>query len=151
MILIIGGAGYIGSHTNKLLNQKGYQTLVLDNLSTGHKEFVKWGEFVEGNCGDKVLLKNLLSDYPIKAIMHFGAFISVDESVAEPLKYYQNNVVNTLSLLEALIEHTKTQNISPLPFVFSSTAAIYGEPQYHPLDEDHPQNPINPYGWSKLM
>jgi UDP-glucose 4-epimerase len=104
MILIAGGAGYIGSHTNKLLNEKGYRTIVFDNLICGHREFVKWGEFIQGDLSDKDQISDCLGKYPIESVMHFSVFAYVGESVAAPLKYYRNNVVNTLTLLEVMRE-----------------------------------------------
>ncbi|HOK63701.1 MAG TPA: UDP-glucose 4-epimerase GalE, partial [Soehngenia sp.] len=138
-------AGYIGSHTNKLLTQKGYQTLVYDNLIYGHKESVKWGEFILGDLNDIEQLRLVFSKYDIEAVMHFAAFAYVGESVENPEKYYINNVSNTLNLLQVMREFACKY------FIFSSTCATYGNPEYLPIDEKHPQNPINPYGQSKLM
>lgn len=144
-ILVVGGAGYIGSHTNKILNQQGYHTVVLDNLSYGHREFVKWGQFVQGDMADEALLDSIFQNHEISAVMHFSAFIAVGESVQKPGLYYDNNVSKTITLLNKMVQHK-------IPyFIFSSTCAIMGEPQYLPLDENHPRNPINPYGWSKFM
>lgn len=145
MILITGGAGYIGSHVNKELYKKGYETVVLDNLIYGHREFVKWGEFILGDLEDTNLLRLVFRKYPIKAVMHFAAFAYVGESVKDPQKYYLNNVKNTLSLLQVMLEHGVEY------FIFSSTCATYGIPSEIPIPEDHSQNPINPYGKSKLM
>jgi len=145
MVLIVGGAGYIGSHTNQLLTQKGYQTLVYDNLIYGHKEAVKWGEFILGDLNDIKQLRLVFSKYKIEAVMHFAAFAYVGESVENPEKYYINNVANTLNLLQVMREFDCKY------FIFSSTCATYGNPEYLPIDEKHPQNPINPYGQSKLM
>ncbi|MDY6821631.1 MAG: UDP-glucose 4-epimerase GalE [Deferribacterota bacterium] len=144
-ILITGGAGYIGSHVNKLLLEMGYKTIVLDNLSFGHREFVKNTDFILGDTSDKYLLDLIFKNYKIESVMHFAAFAYVGESVQNPSKYYINNVVNTINLLEKLITY-KINNL-----IFSSTCAIYGNPQYTPIDEKHPKNPINPYGKSKLM
>lgn len=144
-ILIVGGAGYIGSHVNKLLNQRGYKTIVFDNLVYGHKEFVKWGTFVLGDLADREQLRLCFNKYPILAVMHFGAFAYVGESVTDPAKYYYNNVANTLNLLEAMREFNVRY------FIFSSTCATYGIPKEVPITEEHPQEPINPYGKSKLM
>ncbi|MCK9150792.1 UDP-glucose 4-epimerase GalE [Methanobacterium alcaliphilum] len=145
MILIIGGAGYIGSHINKMLNQLGHETIILDNLSYGHKEFTKWGKFIEGDINETAKLERIFQNYPVDSVMHFAAFTYVGESVTNPQKYYVNNVKNTLNLLETMNKyHIKN-------FIFSSTCAVYGEPQELPLKEDHPLNPINPYGRSKLM
>lgn len=145
MILVTGGAGYIGAHAAKELAKQGYTPLVLDNLVYGHREFVRWGEFVEGDLGDKGFLRALFSTYPIQAVMHFAGYAYVGESVTDPAKYYRNNVVNTLNLLEAMREASVDK------IIFSSTCATYGIPKSIPIVEDHPQNPINPYGRSKLM
>jgi len=144
MILVVGGAGYIGSHANKLLHQQGYTTLVYDNLVYGHKESVKWGEFIIGDLNNIEQLRLVFSKYKIEAVMHFAAFAYVGESVVDPEKYYLNNVSNTLNLLSVMKEFKCTK------LVFSSTCATYGNPSYLPIDELHPQNPINPYGQSKL-
>jgi UDP-glucose 4-epimerase len=144
-VLIVGGAGYIGSHMVKMLLAQGHQVVVLDNLSTGYRDAVVGGEFIEGDMGDEALLAQLFSEHEIEAVMHFASFIEVGESVTDPIKYYHNNVVKTLALLNAMVRH-KVQKI-----IFSSTAAVYGEPEYVPIDEDHPLNPINPYGKGKLM
>lgn len=145
MILIAGGAGYIGSHVNKELNARGYDTLVLDNLSTGHREFVQWGQFIEGDLADCELLERIFTEYPIDAVMHFSAFAYVGESVEKPMKYYNNNVVNTLHLLDAMVRHDVSN------FIFSSTCATYGEVDEMPIVETMSQRPINPYGRTKLM
>lgn len=145
MILIVGGAGYIGSHMNKMLARQGVETLVLDNLSCGHREAVRWGKFIEGDLADTALLDRIFSAYPVEAVFHFSAFINVGESVTAPAKYYENNVVNTLHLLDAMVRHN-VQN-----FIFSSTCATYGEPERIPIVEEMRQWPINPYGWTKLM
>ena len=144
-ILIVGGAGYIGSHMCKYLSQNGYTPIVLDNLVCGHRESVKWGPFIEGSMDDKTLLNHIFKEYEIAAVMHFAAFCYVGESVDNPAKYYRNNVAATLTLLEAMIEN------DILNFIFSSTCATYGEPIEIPIKENHPQSPINPYGRSKLM
>ena len=143
--LIVGGAGYIGSHVNKLLHRKGYETIIFDNLINGHREFVKWGEFILGDLADKEQIRLCFEKYPIKAVMHFSAFAHVGESVAEPARYYHNNVVNTLHLLDVMLECNVKY------FIFSSTCATYGNPTEIPITEGHSQNPINPYGKSKLM
>lgn len=145
MILIVGGAGYIGSHMNKILNRHGMETVVLDNLIYGHREAVKWGKFIEGDLADTALLDRIFTEYPIEAVMHFSAYAYVGESVEKPAKYYNNNVVNTLHLLDAMRRHDVKY------FIFSSTCATYGEPKQMPIVEDMPQNPINPYGRTKLM
>lgn len=145
MILVTGGAGYIGSHVNKELSRKGYETVVFDNLVYGHREFVKWGEFILGDLGDIEQIRLIFKKYPLKAVMHFAAFAYVGESVKEPHKYYLNNVKNTLNLLQVMLENEVEF------FIFSSTCATYGIPEKIPIPENHPQNPINPYGKSKLM
>jgi UDP-glucose 4-epimerase len=145
MILIVGGAGYIGSHVNKLLSNKGYQTVVFDNLIYGHREFVKWGEFIQGDLSDKEQISDCFRKYQIEAVMHFSAFAYVGESVKKPLKYYRNNVANTLNLLEVMREFGIKY------FIFSSTCATYGIPLEIPITENHPQAPVSPYGKGKLM
>ena len=144
-VLITGGAGYIGSHTNKELFKKGYETLVLDNLIYGHKDFLKWGEFILGDLNNIEHLRLVFKNYNIEAVMHFAAFAYVGESVENPQKYYINNVNNTLNLLQVMNEYQCKY------FIFSSTCATYGNPITPLIDEEHPQNPINPYGKSKLM
>jgi len=144
-ILVTGGAGYIGSHCCKELSKKGFHPITIDNLVYGHKDFVRWGEFFQGNVGDPAHLKECLSQYKIDAVMHFAAYAYVGESVEDPLKYYENNLGNTIQLLHAVLEN----NIKY--FVFSSTCSTYGNPQKTPIDEDHPLNPINPYGKTKRM
>ena len=143
-VLIIGGAGYIGSHVNLLLGERNYSTVVLDNLSKGHQWAVLCGKFVCGDMADRQLLSNIIKEYSIDVVMHFSAYSIVEESVINPLKYYRNNVANTLQLLEVMIEHGVKK------IVFSSTAAVYGEPMYMPIDEEHLTNPTNPYGKSKM-
>jgi len=145
MILIVGGAGYIGSHINKELNAEGYETLVLDNLSSGRKELLKWGKFVEGGLDDEKLLDKIFTENKIDAVFHFAALKAAGESMIEPEKYYLNNVGATLKLLEAMRRNKVNK------FVFSSSAAVYGQPEYIPIDEKHPKNPINTYGMTKLM
>lgn len=145
MILIVGGAGYIGAHVNKHLNINQYETVVFDNLSYGHKEFVKWGIFERGDLGNKDDIRRVFEKYPITAVMHFAAFTYVGESVEDPQKYYLNNVCNTLNLLKVMMEFDVKK------FVFSSTCATYGEPIEIPITETHPQAPISPYGRGKLM
>jgi len=146
MILIVGGAGYIGSHMNKLLNRSGYRTVVFDNLVYGSREFVKWGEFVLGDLADKDQIRLCFRKYPIDVVMHFSAFAYVGQSVTDPARYYLNNVANTLNLLEAMREEGDVRH-----FIFSSSCATYGIPEGIPITEDHPQKPVNPYGRSKLM
>jgi len=145
MILIVGGAGYIGSHINKELNKQGYKTVVFDNLSSGKKELVKWGEFFEGDLGNIENIRAVFEKYPIEAVLHFAAFKAVGESVTDPQKYYKNNVANTLNLFQVMRENKVNK------FIFSSSAAVFGNPQYIPIDEKHPTNPINPYGETKLI
>jgi UDP-glucose 4-epimerase len=144
-ILIVGGAGYIGSHMVKLLLAEGEDVVVLDDLSSGYREAVLGGKFVHGNVGDEALLDQVLSHHRFDTVMHFASFIQVGESVKQPSRYYQNNVSNTITLLNAMAKHQVSN------FVFSSTAAIFGNPQYVPIDELHPMAPINPYGRSKWM
>ena len=144
-ILVVGGAGYIGSHMVKRLGQLGCAVTTLDNLSSGHRDAVLCGEFVHGDLADTAQLANLLQPGRFDAVMHFASFIQVGESVQQPAKYYANNVTNTLHLLDAM------RAAGVQRFIFSSTAATFGEPQYTPIDERHPQAPINPYGRSKLM
>jgi UDP-glucose 4-epimerase len=144
-VLVVGGAGYIGSHMVWLLGQKGVNVVTLDNLSSGHRDAVLHGQFVHGDIADRLILDQVFSEHKFDAVMHFASFIQVGESVQDPAKYYQNNVVNTLNLLNAMRAHNVGR------FIFSSTAAIFGEPEYSSIDEAHPKHPINPYGWSKLM
>jgi len=144
-VLVVGGAGYIGSHMVWLLGQKGVETVTLDNLSSGHRDAVRHGQFVHGDIADRLILDKVFREHRFDAVMHFASFIQVGESMQDPAKYYQNNVVNTLNLLNAMRSHGVDK------FIFSSTAAIFGEPEYTPIDEAHPKRPINPYGWSKLM
>lgn len=145
MILVTGGAGYIGSHCVTALIENGYQVLVFDNLSTGHKKLVKCDNFVEGDLLNIQDIEQVFKIYQIDAVIHFAAFSQVGESVQNPQKYYRNNVVGTLNLLDTMIKYGVKK------IVFSSTATTYGEPEYTPIDENHPQNPINPYGQTKLM
>lgn len=144
-ILVVGGAGYIGSHMVKKLALAGNDVITLDNLSYGYRDAVKYGEFIEGDLGDSATLDDLFSNRGIDAVMHFAGFIQVGESVQKPSMYYHNNVTNTLTLLDAMMRHDVKN------FIFSSTAAIFGEPEYTPIDEKHSKQPINPYGHSKLM
>lgn len=146
-ILITGGAGYIGSHTVKLLQSRGYDILVFDNLVYGHRDIInKLGvKLLEGDLGDRTLLQKLFQEYKIEAVIHFAAYAYVGESVENPAKYYRNNVTYTLNLLEAM-EEAGVRKI-----VFSSTCATYGIPEEVPIKETHPQNPINPYGYTKLV
>ncbi|MFH7026518.1 MAG: UDP-glucose 4-epimerase GalE [Heteroscytonema crispum UTEX LB 1556] len=147
-ILVTGGAGYIGSHTVLALKRAGYEVVILDNLVYGHRDLVEQVlqvELVVGDTGDRALLDNLFAGRDIDAVMHFSAYAYVGESVVDPAKYYRNNVIGTLTLLEAMLA------ASVKKFVFSSTCATYGVPSVVKITEDQPQNPINPYGASKLM
>lgn len=144
-ILVTGGAGYIGSHTCKVLHKRGYTPIVLDNLVYGHRSFVKWGPLVEGDINDPVVLDSIFQQYSPEAVIHFAAYAYVGESVIHPAKYYQNNISGTLTLLESMRKYGCSR------IVFSSTCATYGIPESLPLTEEHPQAPINPYGRSKLM
>jgi len=144
-ILICGGAGYIGSHVNKQLSGDGYETVVFDNLIYGHREAVKWGRFEKGDLKNIEDIEKVFHKYSIEAVFHFAAYAYVGESVTEPEKYYYNNVVNTLNLLKVMLKYGCNK------IIFSSTCATYGEPQKIPITEDMIQNPINPYGASKLM
>ena len=145
VILVVGGAGYVGSHMVRMLHEAGYQVVTFDDLSNGHRSSVLAGNFIEGTLADKALLDQVFSIYDIKFVMHFASFIEVGESVREPAKYYHNNVVNTLNLLDTMVKHDVKK------FVFSSTAAIFGQPETSLIDENHAKQPINPYGCSKLM
>ena len=144
-VLVVGGAGYIGSHMVKILDRAGLAVTTLDNLSNGHRDAVVGGRFIEGDLADTRLLDQVFADGSFDGVMHFASFIQVGESVQKPADYYRNNVVNTLNLLDAMRVH------GVKAFIFSSTAAIFGEPQYLPIDEAHPKQPINPYGRSKWM
>ena len=145
-MLVVGGAGYIGSFTVRALAEAGYRPVVLDNLSTGKREAVPAGTpFHEGDIADRELLNAVFRSHRISAVMHFAAKIQVGESVSRPDIYYANNVAKALTLLDMMRVHGCNR------FILSSTAAVYGEPRYLPIDEQHPANPINPYGRSKLM
>ena len=144
-ILITGGAGYIGSHLNQLLSRAGYKTVVLDNLSNGHRDLAKWGEFVEADLLNPSDIRRVFADFPVEVVMHMAAFAYVHESVVNPRKYYTNNVIGALNLLEAMVDCHVPH------LVFSSSCATYGILNEVPVKEDHPQRPINPYGDSKLM
>jgi UDP-arabinose 4-epimerase len=144
-VLIVGGAGYIGSHTAKLVARSGKTPIVFDNLVYGHEWAVKWGPLVKGDLADAALIDRVLKEHSITEVIHFAAYAFVGESVIHPRKYYRNNVVNTLNLLDAMVDNGVRD------IVFSSTCATYGEPVQVPMDESHPQAPINPYGESKLM
>lgn len=147
-ILVTGGAGYIGSHAVLALQQAGYEVVVLDNLVYGHRDIAEKVlnvELVVGDTSDRSLLDTLFASHDIAAVMHFAAYAYVGESVTDPAKYYHNNFVGTLTLLEAMMAASVNQ------FVFSSTCATYGIPTTVPIPENHPQSPINPYGYTKLM
>jgi len=144
-VLVVGGAGYIGSHMVKLLLEQGHEPLTLDSLVTGHRDAVPEGEFFKVDLADREALSRIIDLRAFDAVMHFASFIQVGESVKKPGLYYRNNFINTLNLLDAMV-HAGVGR-----FIFSSTAAIFGEPEYVPLDEQHPQRPINPYGASKQM
>lgn len=144
VILVVGGAGYIGSHMVLDLLRAGYPVVTLDNLSRGHRDLLPGGDFVEGDMGNPDDLRRVFTTWPVRAVMHFAAHSQVGESVTQPLMYYRNNVANTIGLLEAM------QEAGVPHFIFSSTAAVYGEPVQVPITEDHPHNPTNPYGATKL-
>ena len=144
-VLVCGGAGYIGSHINKKLSKEGYETVVFDNLVYGHREAVKWGYFIQGDLKNIDEIEAVFQKYKIDAVFHFAAYAYVGESVEKPEKYYYNNVSNTLNLLQVMKKYGCNK------IIFSSTCATYGEPEKVPITEEMPQNPINPYGASKLM
>jgi UDP-glucose 4-epimerase len=144
-ILVTGGAGYIGSHVARQLGARGETLVTLDNLSTGFRSAVLYGSFVQGDAGDAALVAKTLAEHKVDTVMHFAAHIQVPESVANPLKYYRNNTANTRTLLECTVAAGVKH------FVFSSTAAVYGDPDGGVADERTPTIPVNPYGWSKLM
>jgi UDP-glucose-4-epimerase GalE len=144
-VLVTGGAGYIGSHTAKLLAQQGYEPIVLDNLSSGHRWATRWGRLVEGDLQDPTLIREAIGQFGVTAVLHFAAHIAVGESVENPQKYFWNNVVNTLRVLDAMLDR-QVKHI-----VFSSSAAVYGDPETVPIPEDHPLHPTSPYGESKLF
>ena len=144
-ILVTGGAGYVGSHTCKALVAAGYTPVSLDNLVFGHRWAVRWGPLVEADLADRAALAQALREHAIEAVIHFAAYAYVGESMADPGKYFRNNVTHTLNLLDAL----KDAGVGRI--VFSSTCATYGIPEAVPISEDHPQRPVNPYGESKLF
>ena len=144
-VLVTGGAGYIGSHMLGALHDENYEVVCFDNLSTGHRDLARCENFIEGDLADKPLLNKVFKNNNFDAVVHFAASSQVGESIDDPGKYYRNNIANTQNLLDVMIDH----NVQKI--VFSSTAAIFGNPQYVPIDEDHPSNPINPYGRSKLL
>jgi UDP-glucose 4-epimerase len=144
-VLVVGGAGYVGSHMVKLLLEAGHEASTLDSLVTGHRDAVPGGTLFKVDLGDPQALALVFEARPFDAVMHFASYIQVGESVRRPGLYYRNNFANTLNLLDAMVLAGVKR------FIFSSTAAIFGEPEYVPLDEHHPQRPINPYGMSKQM
>lgn len=143
-ILVVGGAGYIGAHMVRQLIKARRDVVILDNLSTGSPKLIHDGEFVRGNLGDVTLLNRLFTEHAFDAVMHFAAFSQVGESMGQPMKYYRNNLAETIVLLDAMVRHDVKR------FIFSSTAAVYGEPVGIPITEDHPCTPTNPYGNTKL-
>jgi UDP-glucose-4-epimerase GalE len=144
-VLVVGGAGYVGANTCKALQSAGYIPVVFDNLSTGHHDFVRWGHLVVGDIRDSTAVRDAINAHQIEAVLHFAACAYVGESVTDPQKYYDNNVTGTLSLLRGMLDANCRQ------LVFSSTCAIYGQPENVPISEGTPSNPVNPYGASKLM
>ena len=143
-VLVAGGAGYIGSHVCKELQRTGYRPVVIDNLCTGHRNFVKFGPLVDACVSDSAAVKQAVEEYAVEAVIDLAGSIEVGESVANPLKYYHNNFARKIPFLQTLME------CGVRAFVFSSTAAVYGEPVAVPISESHPLQPKNPYGWSKL-
>ena len=143
-ILVVGGAGYIGAHMVRQLTHAGCGVVILDNLSTGNRKLLQGGAFIQGNHGDADLLDRLFSEQAFDAVMHFAAFSQVGESMHQPLAYYRNNLAETVALLDAMVRYDVKR------FIFSSTAAVYGEPVAIPITEDHPCAPTNPYGNTKL-
>lgn len=143
-VLVTGGAGYIGSHMVQALSRAGYRVVILDNLSEGHTLAAQHGDLIEEDLADRGVVRAVLRRHRPSAILHFAASCSVKESVEDPLLYYKNNVVATMNLIESALE------VGIPRFIFSSTAAVYGEPQEVPITETHPLSPINPYGWTKL-
>ncbi len=144
-LLVTGGAGYVGAHCCKLFAQAGWDVVVFDNLSTGWRDFVQWGELIEGDLLDEQAVDKAIADVKPDAVAHFAALSLVAQSVTSPELYYRNNATGTLNLIEAMTRHGVGK------FLFSSTCATYGKPVRTPIDEDHPQAPINPYGASKLV
>jgi len=144
-VLVVGGAGYIGSHMVLQLARAGHEVVVFDNLGSGHRDAVLAGQLVVGELADRPALARLFSAHRFDAVLHFASSIQVGESMKLPARYYANNVGNTVNLIEAMVEHGVAR------LIFSSTAAVYGDPLYTPIDERHPRQPVNPYGWSKWM
>jgi UDP-glucose-4-epimerase GalE len=144
-VLVCGGAGYIGSHTVKSLAADGYEVVVLDNLSSGRRELLLGGEFLEADLADREALRKAFSDHTFAAVLHFASLIQVGESYRDPQKYYRHNLVTSLNLLEAMLEAGVRR------LIFSSTAAVYGVPEKTPISESHPLHPYNPYGKTKYF
>ena len=144
-ILVVGGAGYIGSHMARVLLGAGHEIVTLDNLSSGFRDAISGGKFVFGDLCDRQLLDSVFAAHSFDGVMHFASFIQVGESMSHPSKYYRNNLANTMNLIDAMVKH------GVMRLIFSSTAAIFGEPDYVPIDEEHPKIPRNPYGRSKWM
>ncbi len=144
-VLVTGGAGYIGCHTVKILLEKGYEPIIFDNLSSGHKELLPGGIFIRGDLKEKKKIFKVIKEYEIQAVIHFASLIQVGESFENPRLYYTHNLITTLNLLDAMLESGVKK------FVFSSSAAVYGQPQFLPITEDHPINPTNPYGQTKAF
>jgi UDP-glucose 4-epimerase len=144
-VLVTGGAGYIGSHCCKQLHLQGYHPVTIDNLVYGHRDSVKWGDFYRGDIGNPEQLRDCIEKYRIDAVMHFAAYTYVGDSVEDPMRYYTNNVFNSIRLLNSVLEHQIRY------FIFSSSCATYGNPKSIPIDENHGLNPINPYGRTKRM
>ncbi len=144
-VLVTGGAGYIGSHTAKALARSGFEPIVLDNLSAGHRWAVKWGPLVEGDLGDSTLIREVIKTHKVQAVVHFAAFAYVGKSMQHPRQYFRNNVTYTLRLLDAMMD------LWVKHIVFSSSCATYGIPTSVPIREEQIQAPINPYGESKRM
>jgi UDP-glucose 4-epimerase len=144
-VLVTGGAGYIGAHAVRELKKAGYEVVILDNLVYGHRELAQGERLIVGDLENRALLREVFAEHRVEAVMHFAAYAYVGESVENPAKYYRNNVAATLNLLDAMREAKVSR------FIFSSTCATYGEPKEVPIPESHPQNPINPYGASKMM
>jgi UDP-glucose 4-epimerase len=144
-VLVIGGGGYIGSHMVKLLLDSGHSVVVLDNFCTGYRGAIPEETVIDGDLGDRIALERIFSNHHFNGVFHFASFIQIGESVEKPDAYYRNNFAHTLNLVEAMRAHGAPN------LIFSSSAAVFGEPEYIPIDERHPKNPINPYGMSKLM
>lgn len=144
-ILVTGGAGYIGSHTAKMLKKAGFNPITIDNLSCGHEYAVKWGAFIKGDVADEKVIRETVKKYNISAIIHFAALTLVKESVVDPIKYYENNVTKTLALLKTALDCGMRY------FIFSSSCAVYGAPQKIPIEENDGKFPVNPYGQTKLF